>query len=211
MAAWNRSPTDKGPVLVPILSPTPLFAEITYLGLVADRKITLCSDPVETVTAALDGFEGEYHGGLVRSSCSRVTAQYPKGTTIRNTRQISILSEEELQAIAADMDVPSLEPSWLGANVVLKGIPGLTLLPPSARLQSDTGTTMTIDIENGPCKFPADVIEQHHPGHGKRFISAASHRRGLLGWIEREGKLTVGDRLRLHVPPLRPYPHLPQD
>ncbi len=193
---------------MPILTPTRLTGTITWLGLVADRRATLCADPVDRVEAVWEGLAGECHGGLTRRSCSRVVAQYPKGTEIRNTRQISILSEEELAAIAAAMDLPTLDPAWLGGNIVLRGIPDLTLLPPGSRLIAPSGAALVVDMENGPCQFPAREIEARHPGHGKRFIPAARGRRGVTGWVERPGTMARGDALALHVPPQRLYPHL---
>ena len=32
----------------------------------------------------------------------------------------------------------------------------------------------------------------------------------ITAWVERPGTIRVGDRCRLHVPPQRLYPHLPQ-
>ena len=62
-----------------------------------------------------------------------------------------------------------------------------------------------VDLENGPCLEPARTIEQARPGHGKGFKAAASGRRGLVAWVEREGTLRLGDRVRLHVPTQRPW------
>jgi hypothetical protein len=193
---------------MPILAPTAITGTVAFLGLVRDRAGSLRSAPVTEVAAGWEGFAGESHSGLTRASCSRVSAQYPKGTEIRNTRQVSILSEEELAAIAAGMGLPSLRPEWLGANLVLRGIPDLTLLPPASRLIFAGGAAIAIDMENGPCQFPAREIEAEHPGFGARFRPAAEHRRGLTGWIERPGTIRLGEAVRLHVPPQRPYPPL---
>ena len=135
-----------------------------------------------------------------RSSCSRVISQHPRGTEIRNARQFSVLSDEELTAIAATMGVARLEPSWLGASLVISGIPDLSHLPPSSRLQGPDGVTLVIDMENRPCHLPAKVIETHAPGFGARFKRAALGRRGVTAWVEREGRLALGQMLRLHIP-----------
>lgn len=187
---------------------TPLRGTVVYLGVVLDRKVTLCSDPRDSVEAGFEGFAGECHGGLTRPSCSRVMAIHPKrGTTIRNTRQLSILSEEELGEIAAAMDLPRLAPEWVGANVVLRGIPALSTLPPASRLVFEGGAVLTIDIENGPCRHPGDVIEALHPGRGTAFPKAAKGRRGLVGWVERPGTLALGETCALHIPVPRRYAH----
>lgn len=191
-----------------ILTPTALGGAVVWLGLVRDRAATLRSQRVERVALGFAGIAGESHGGLVRPSCSRVTGQYPKGTPIRNVRQVTIVSREEMAAIAAAMALPELRPEWLGANLVLAGLPDLTLLPPSSRLVFPSGASLVVDMENAPCQFPAREIEREHPGRGKAFIAAARHRRGVTAWVEREGEVALGAEARLHVPPLRPYPPL---
>ena len=193
---------------MPILSPTELYGTIAYLGTVPDRKVNLRSAPQDQVTLTFDGVTGESHSGITRSSCSRVTSQYPKGTEIRNVRQLSILSEEELAVIAAEMGMDRLAPEYLGATMVLRGIPDLTLLPPNSRLIAENGTSVTVDMENGPCQFPAREIEADFPGKGAGFLPAARNRRGVMGWVERPGTLRLGDVMRLHVPPQRAYPPL---
>ncbi len=194
---------------MPILSPTPIVGRVAWLGVVRDRGRSLRAEPLPAVEARFEGLEGECHGGLTRPSCSRVAAQHPRGTEIRNARQVSILSVEELADIAARMGMADLRPEWLGANIVLEGIPDLTLLPPSSRLIFASGASVVVDMENGPCQFPAQEIEREHPGMGRRFKPAAEGRRGLVGWVERPGPIALGDEVRLHVPPLRLYPHLP--
>lgn len=191
-----------------ILRPTDLGGRVAWLGVVADRAASLRSQPVPEVALSFEGIDGESHSGLLRLSCARVTAQYPKGTPIRNSRQISIVSAEELAAIAAAMDLPALRPEWLGANLVVEGLPDLTLLPPSARLVFAGGAALVVDMENAPCQFPAREIEREHAGRGAAFRRAAENRRGVTAWVEREGMVALGDTLRLHVPPQRPYPPL---
>ena len=189
-----------------ILAPTALGGRVAWLGVVADRVATLRSGPVAAVALTFAGIAGESHFGLVRPSCSRVTDQYPKGTPIRNVRQISIVSAEEMAAIAAAMDLAALRPEWLGANLVVEGLPHLTRVPPSSRLVFDGGAALVVDMENGPCQFPAREIEREHRGKGAAFMAAARHRRGVTAWVEREGRIALDARFRLHVPPQRPYP-----
>lgn len=187
---------------------TPLRGTVSYLGVVRDRKVTLASEPRTEVTAGFEGFEGECHGGLTRRSCSRVMAIHPaKGTQIRNTRQLSILSGEEMDAIAAAMDLDLLAPEWLGANLVLRGIPALSTLPPASRLVFGGGAVITVDIENGPCRYPGEVIDSHRPGKGAAFPKAAKGMRGVVGWVERPGTIALGDTCALHIPTPRIYAH----
>lgn len=185
---------------MPALVPTDHYATITFLGLVRDRKAGLVSHPVERLEATFAGPAGEDHGGLTRPSCSRVVSQYPKGTPIRNTRQFSILSDEELAAIAARMGLDHLDPALVGATMALSGLPDLSHLPPSSRLQGEGGATLVVDMENRSCQLPAKPIDATAPGFGARFKSAAQGRRGVTAWVEREGTFRLGERIRLHIP-----------
>lgn len=193
-----------------MLKPLSMHGHVAAVLINPDRKQSLASQRIDRVQATFAGLEGDAHGGLTRRSCSRVALLYPRGTPIRNTRQVSILSEEELATIAADMGIARLEPEWVGANLVLSGIPNLTRLPPSSRLQFPSGASLVVDMENRPCKFPGEVVDRHFPGLGQRFPSAAVGRRGVTGWVEREGIIAVADEVTVYIPVQPPYPHLPE-
>lgn len=189
---------------MPALKPTEHYAEILWIGVVTseDRK-ALMAEPRDSVALTFSGLEGSVHGGRTRASCSRVVAQHPKGTEIGNERQLSIVSAEELEQIAARMGVDSIDPARMGASLVLRGIPDLSHLPPSSRLQGPDGATLVVDMQNRPCHLPARSIESVAPGTGKLFKAAAEGLRGVTAWVQREGRLSLGDTLRLHVPDQR--------
>lgn len=184
---------------MPVLRETQFSAEITWLGMVpADTGIQ--AQPRTELDLLFSGVAGERHEGAQRPSCVRVKNLYAPGTEIRNTRQLTILSEEELALIAAEMGLEALDPRYLGATVVLRGIPDLTHLPPASRLQGKDGVTITVDIENRPCILPGREIEKDHAGFGPKFKTAAENRRGVTAWVERPGRLALGDQMRLFVP-----------
>jgi len=186
---------------MPVLNPAGLVGTVTAL-LVNEDRATLESTPRARVVVDWGGLVGEAHGGLTRRSCSRVTRQYPKGTEIRNVRQLSALGAAELADIARELGLDTLEPAWIGANLVISGIPDITHLPPSSRLIAANGTALVVDMENAPCRFPGEVIERHRPGHGAGFPKAALGRRGVTLWVESPGSLALGDELALHIPPV---------
>lgn len=190
---------------MPALMPTDHYATITWLGRTPDRQDSLTSVACDHIQLSFEGVTGEARSGLTRASCARVTGQYPKGTRIRNTRQLSVLSAEELAAIAADLDLEALDPAWLGATIVVEGIADFTHLPPSSRLMSEGGVGLVVDMENRPCNLVSREVEQVRPGHGRGFKQAAAGRRGVTVWVERPGTLTLGDRLRLHIPDQREW------
>ncbi len=193
---------------MPVLKPTDFAAEIVWLGRVTAMPEILASHPEESLFASFAGVDGEVHAGLTRASCSRVTSQYPRGTTIRNTRQFSVVSAEDLDQIAERMGLASLSPHLLGATMVVRGIPDFSHLPPGSRLQAASGATLVVDLENRPCLLPAKGIEAAYPGKGAAFKAAARGRRGIVAWVEREGMLEVGDALRLHIPDQPVWAHL---
>lgn len=188
-----------------ILRPTDIYMRVVWLGVVRDRKQGLASEPLEAVEVTFGGFAGESHGGFTRASCSRLKLQYPVGTEVRNARQVSIVSAEELAEIAAALDLDAVDPRWLGASMVVEGAPQFTRIPPSSRLVFDGGAGLVVDMENAPCRLPAEEIEAARPGHGRRFPALARGKRGVTAWVERPGRIALGERARLHVPPLAPY------
>lgn len=185
---------------MPALRDSGVTGIVLWLGRVVDREAALASAPVAEMRLSFAGPEGEAHGGLTRPSCSRVLGLYPRGTEIRNTRQLSVVSQEDLDAIAGAMGLDRLDPALVGASVVVGGIGDFSHLPPSSRLQATGGATLVVDMENRPCQLPARPIETAHPGFGARFKTAATGRRGITAWVEREGVLRVGDGLRLFIP-----------
>ena len=81
---------------MPALNPTDYYCDIVWLGQVSDPASGIQSRPIDVMTLGFAGPDGEAHGGLTRPSCSRVLSQHPRGTEIRNVRQLSIVSQEEL-------------------------------------------------------------------------------------------------------------------
>lgn len=189
---------------MPILKPTGLTGHVAAVLINADAERDLTTSPLDRVRVTYAGFEGDAHSGLTRLSCVRVKAQYPVGTEIRNTRQISILSSEELAEIGETMGLGEpVRPEWVGANLAISGMPKLTEIPPSSRLIFEGGVSLVVDMENGPCKYPGEIIERHHPGKGSWFPKAARGKRGVTAWVEREGEIARGETVTLHIPPQR--------
>lgn len=170
-----------------------------------DRKAGLEKSRADGLTLRFDGIEGDCHSGLTRPADVRTIKQYPRDTPIRNVRQLTLLSVEELSDIAVIMEIPDVKPEWVGANMVTSGIPDLTLLPPSSRLQFPSGATIVVDMENEPCRYPADIIASHNPQQKVGFVKAAKHKRGITAWVEREGDVKLGDAIIIWIPPQRLY------
>ena len=145
----------------------------------------LVSARVPEVRATLEGLEGDRHAGFTRLADARVP-QYPRGTEIHNSRQVSLVAEEELAEIAANMGVPVIEPEWIGANLVLRGVPHLSRLPPMTRVYFPELAALALEGENHPCLFPGKAIQHAYPGY--RGSASSSPKRpticaaSLAGW-----------------------------
>ena len=50
-------------------------------------------------------------------------------------------------------------------------------------------------MENGPCKFVGREIEARHPGKGDAFPRVARERRGVTAWVEKTGRIGIGESL----------------
>lgn len=87
----------------------------------------------------------------------------------------------------------------------MEGLPDFTHLPPSSRLQGPDGVTLVVDMLNEPCQEPAVTMAKATGGEGKAFKAAATGKRGVTAWVEREGTLRIGDMVRLHIPSQRAW------
>ncbi len=184
---------------------TDYVGRVEWLGQSDGATETLRSEEMTAMELGFHGLTGARHEGENRPSCVRVTNLYEQGTEIRNVRQLTLLSGEEMDTIAAELGLDSLDPRPVGVNIVLRGIPDFTHIPPNSRLQGPSGVVLTVDLENLPCVYPANEIEADSPGHGKAFLTAAHGLRGVTAWVERPGALKLGDEMRLFVPSQRAW------
>jgi len=166
------------------------------------------TSPVERLQLSFDGIPGDRHGGTTRLSGGR-EPWYARGTEMRNERQLSILAPDELAAVAADMGIAELRPEWIGGNLLVEGIPQLSFLPPRTLLFFERGVTIKIDGDNAPCRFAGKAVAEHAGGGVDTelgFVAAAKRRRGLVGWVEKPGTVTMGERFEARIPEQWIYP-----
>ncbi|MCG7518713.1 sulfurase [Ruegeria sp. Ofav3-42] len=189
---------------MPVLRETEFTGEVVWLGHVPAGD-SIRAKAVESLDLDFAGEKGARHEGVNRASCVRVKNLYPQGTEIRNVRQLSVLSAEEMDGMAKEMGLDRLDPAFLGVSILLRGIPDFTHIPPASRLQVRDGVTITVDMENRPCVLPGREIEADQPGYGASFKPAAKGRRGVTAWVERPGQLRLGDRMTLFVPDQRAW------
>ena len=171
-------------------------------ALLCDIPGSIASSRKDAIQANLEGLPGDRHYGHTFPSNGRYP-EYKRGTEIRNSRQVSIISLEEMQIVAEKIAIPLIPPEWLGANLLISGIPALTLLPPSSRLFFANGVVMVVHGENDPCSHPGGIIQKNHPerpGLSPAFIAAAIHRRGVVAWVEKPGLIQSGEAVTAQIP-----------
>lgn len=165
------------------------------------------SRPVESFEVDLEGIlveglKGDRHRGHSRPADARVP-WYPRGTRIRNARQISILSVEELAEVASRLGVPAVTPEEIGASLVFEGLPNLSHLPRGSRLMFPGLAALAVEDENAPCRHAGAEVAARNPGRPALdldFVKAAKHRRGLVAWVERPGTIRRGDVVDVRIP-----------
>jgi hypothetical protein len=188
------------------MKPSALTATVTWLA-VGDQAETFVTRPVSTVELDWTGIVGDGHAGLTRKADVRIP-HYPRGSVVRNERQVTVVAADQLAEVATTLALPEIRPEWLGANMMLAGIPHLTLLPPATRLIFASGAALVVDWENQPCTGPGGVIATHYGDASlrSRFVKAALEKRGFTAWVERTGSIAVGDAVQVVMPPQRHWP-----
>ena len=91
------------------------------------------------------------------------------------------------------MELPAIDPAWIGANIVVSGIADFTALPwGSSRIFFGAGAVLVNEGDNAPCRFAGAGIAAAYPdrrGLDMLFVKAAKdrprHRR--LGGARRPG------------------------
>lgn len=169
--------------------------------LIADNAKTFVTRRISEANLEFGGIRGDRHFGITSKADSR-QPMYPRGTEILNRRQITIVSVEELDRIAEELGVESVQPEWLGANVLVKGFPELTKLTMGSRILFPSGAGLICMGENQPCTLPGDEIQKHYEDHEKlsfRFVRAGYKRRGIVCAVERPGIIHENDEVQVLV------------
>jgi len=170
-------------------------------ALVCDVPGSLVSSAKEKILVHMAGIAGDRHYGFTFPSNGRYQ-MYPRHTEIRNSRQFSIISVEEMAEVAARLGIGQIRPEWLGANLLVSGIPALTLLPPASRMTFPGGVVLVTQGENEPCVNVGRVFKEVLPEqvkHEADFVKAAVRKRGIVAWIEHPGTISPGDDILVEV------------
>ncbi|MDX8467630.1 molybdenum cofactor sulfurase [Mesorhizobium sp. VK23B] len=160
--------------------------------------------PVEELRLGFDGIVGDFHAGATRRSGGR-EPWYPRGTEMRNERQLSLVAADELAIVAERMGIAEIKPEWIGANLLIEGVPNLSMLPAGSLLFFKGGVTIKVDDQNGPCRIAGRSVAEN-AGMADReagsllFPKAAKRLRGLVAWVEKPGTIRAGEEISVRVP-----------
>jgi hypothetical protein len=159
---------------------------------------------VDALVLGFDGIEGDFHAGQTRKSGGR-EPWYPRGTEMRNERQLSIVAPDELAIVAGRMGIAEVKPEWIGANLSIDGIPDLSMLPSGTLLFFKGGATVKVDAQNGPCRIAGRSIAENagmpdHQAGSLLFPKVAKRLRGLVAWVEKPGRIVRGEEISVRVP-----------
>jgi hypothetical protein len=160
--------------------------------------------PASSLELTFDGIVGDFHAGATRKSGGREPF-YPRGTEMRNERQLSILASDELKEVATGMGLHELKPEWIGGNMVIDGVPSLSMLPPRTLLFFEGGVTLRVDGQNAPCKVAGRSIGEHagtadHTTTALDFVQVSRRLRGIVAWVEKPGTIKAGEKVDVRVP-----------
>lgn len=162
------------------------------------------SQAVDELVLGYDGIRGDFHAGATRRSGGR-EPWYPRGTEMRNTRQISIIATDEMAVVARRMDIAEIRPEWVGANLVIEGVPNLSMLPAGTPLFFKGGATLKVDAQNHPCRFAGRLVAERAgmadaEAGALAFVKLAKRLRGLVAWVEKPGTVRAGEAVSVRIP-----------
>ncbi len=149
------------------------------------------------IIATLEGIINDQHFGFTRWSKTRKQV-------VRNERQWTALSTEEVEIIRGNMNLRELAADILKPNIVLEGIPDFSQLPRRTKLSFENGTLLIVEEFTDPCTPMGQRIADAYgtnadgdPIRANQFPKAANKHRGLVGVIEQPGVIQPGDTVQV--------------
>jgi hypothetical protein len=175
------------------------------------RSASFVTRATNTLTLDLAGIPGNRHNGVTRASGPR-EPWLPRGSILRNDRQISALCSAELAEIANRLDIASLPPEWIGGNLLIEGFGDFSRIAPGSRFafggawggkgRFDGTAVLRVEAYNVPCRAAGRAISvaTGEGGHEFAFVKAALALRGLMLSVDLPGTIGVGDPVVLIGP-----------
>src|SRR5690606_34555362 len=122
----------------------------------------------------------------------------------RNERQLSIVAPDELATVAERMGIKGIAPEWIGANLLIEGVPRLSMLPSGTMMFFKNGVTLKIDGQNAPCRVAGRALAERAgmadiEAGSLLFPKVARRLRGLVAWVEKPGVVEAGEEVSVRV------------
>ena len=162
--------------------------------LVMDPGMSPVSTPLDVIKLDNHGIIGDSHAGATMMKSNQ---------ELPNTRQVSLVSVEELNEISNETEIDKIMPEWIGANILVSGIPNLSKLPNGTKVEFANRTVLIVEEANTACSSAGRAIQTHYPSRediGSRFPKFALGRRGILAWVEHGGDIRSGDSVSVRTP-----------
>ncbi len=176
--------------------------KVTVTAVNAGGAEDLSKASMDTIEVNFHGIVGDQHAGFSREAYSG--EREPKGTVLRNDRQWSAVSEEELAFMSEYLElVEPIAANTLGANLCFSGLPDLSLLPRGTRFKFPSGAALIVEEYNPPCRdMSIEVAKKHLTRSGEplkpgAWQRAAMGRRGIVGVVDVPGEIRVGDEVEV--------------
>lgn len=178
------------------------------------ESLAVNGDRTNALAFLLDGPFGDRHSGFARRASGHDggymrTSALEKGDDIFNFRCWTALSREDISEIQRDLG-HHIPPGCLLENLVISGVPNFSQLAPTSRLvfpvrdlgEMPSQAILAVWEENEPCKVVGKRLADYHhrPELERAFVSAAQHRRGVMGLALSPGRIEIGDEVFVYPP-----------
>lgn len=178
---------------------------VTFLGVSPPAKRSdgpgyLETQPCQQLTCDLEGLKGDRHHGLALRSGGRQKTVYARGTSIRNNRQWTAISGEELATIQHNLGLKeTVEAAHIGFNTQIDGLGSITQLPPLTHLVFSPHSTFeakrpedvvwVVYAEVLPCEIAGSALAHRFqdPKLASAFPKASLGLRGCTGYVDKGG------------------------
>lgn len=176
------------------------------------------TSPLPGIGVDHGGIPGSRHHGPLRLSGPR-EPWLKRGLSLRNDRQLSALSLEEMDILAMSLGLPQVDPSLLGANLLVLGLTDFSRIAPGSHLaiggvpppaQAKTvpfsgGAVLRVEAYNTPCRKAGRMLASAfgQPEIEFDFVRKAAGLRGLVLSVAMSGTIREGDSI-LVIPPILP-------
>ena len=145
----------------------------------------------------------EHHDGIHKKR------GIPSDAEVANDRMLTLISKEEMAALAATLRITEIPVGCLNENVCVEGVSGFSrLLKPGSHIyfrMPDREVTCVLNPQqwNSPCGGVGDNLQQTYLDANdlsKRFVREAAVLRGVLGNVFMAGRITTGQIVEVYEP-----------